>query len=102
MTTVAIIGAGDIGGACAEALAARDCVGRILIVDDRENAAAGKALDIQQAGAVAGFHTQLDGTSDLSKTIASVVWVIADRFAPGSPEWTGEEGLALIKRIAPA
>ena len=107
MTTVAIVGAGDIGGACAQALASRDRVNRILAIDAAVNAAAGKALDIQQAGAIAGFHTRLDATADESRVVGAAVVVVADRFAAGSPEWQGgspewqgEEGLALIKRIA--
>lgn len=59
MATVAIIGAGDIGGACAHALAAHDLVGHILVIDAAVNAAAGKALDIQQAGAISGVHARL-------------------------------------------
>src|SRR5437763_843144 len=55
MATVAIVGAGDIGGACAQALAARDRVGHILVIDAAANAAAGKALDIQQSGAISGY-----------------------------------------------
>ena len=33
MTTVAIVGAGDMAGAAAQALASRDAVGRVLLVD---------------------------------------------------------------------
>jgi len=102
MTTVAIIGAGDIGGACAQALASRDHVSRILVIDPAAQAAAGKALDIRQSGAVGGFHTQLDGTDDWSRATGCTVCVIADRFAPGSPEWQGEDGLAMIKQLASA
>jgi len=102
MTTVAIIGAGDIGGACAQALAARDHVAHILVIDAAGQAASGKALDIRQSGAIGGFHTQLDGTDDRSRSTGCTVCVIADRFAPGSPEWQGEEGLAMITQLAPA
>jgi malate dehydrogenase len=102
MATVAIIGAGDIGGACAQALAASDRVAHILVIDPTEKAAAGKALDIQQSGAIDGFHTKLDGADDRSRVSRCTVCVIADRFATGSPEWQGEEGLALVKEIAPA
>ncbi len=102
MATVAIIGAGDIGGACAQALAARDRVTHILVVDAAGKAASGKALDIQQSGAIGGFHTRLDGTDDPSHVSRCTVCVIADRFAAGSPEWQGDEGLAMIKEIAPA
>jgi len=102
MTTVAIIGAGDIGGACAQALAARDHVSHILVIDSTAKAASGKALDIRQSGAIGGFHTQLNGTDDWSHATGCAVCVIADRFAPGSPEWRGEEGLAMISQLAPA
>ena len=100
MATVAIVGAGDIGGACAQALAAHDGVAHILVIDSAVNAAAGKALDIQQSGAIGGFHARLEATDDEARAIGCAVYVIADRFAAGSPEWQGEEGLALIKRIA--
>lgn len=100
MATVAIIGAGDIGGACAHALAAHDLVGDILVIDAAVNAAAGKALDIQQAGAISGTHARLEATDDESRAVGCAAYVIADRFGPGSPEWQGEEGLALIRRLA--
>ena len=100
MTTVAILGAGDIGGACAQALAAHDRVGHILVIDAAGKAAAGKVLDIQQAGAIDGFHVRLEATDDESRAVGCAVCVMADRFAPGSPEWQGEQGLASVKRIA--
>jgi malate dehydrogenase len=100
MATVAIVGAGDIGGACAQALAAHDRVGHILLIDAAANAAAGKALDIQQSGAISGFHARLEATGDESRATGCAVYVIADRFATGSPEWQGDDGLAMIKRIA--
>jgi malate dehydrogenase len=100
MATVTVLGAGDIGGACAQALAARDRIGHILVVDAALNAAAGKTLDIQQAGAIRGFHTRVDATADESRVVGSAAVIVADRFADGSPEWQGEEGLALVKRVA--
>ena len=100
MATVAILGAGDIGGACAQALAVHDRVGHILVIDSAVNAAAGKALDIQQAGAISRFHARLQATDDESRAVGCAACVLADRFAAGSPEWQGEEGLALIKRVA--
>lgn len=100
MTTAAIIGAGELGGAIAHALARRDAVGRIWLVDSAGNPAAGKALDIQQSGAIEGFGTQLGGTSDVTRIIGCDVCIIADRFGPGSAEWQGEEGFAHLTRIA--
>jgi len=101
MTTVAIVGAGDIGGATAQALASCDRVSRVLLVDAVGDAAAGKALDIQQSGAVAGFHTRLDGTGDENRLIGCTVCVIADRFGAHAGEWQGEDGLSMLTRIVP-
>jgi malate dehydrogenase len=99
MTSVAIIGAGAVGGAVAQALAARDAVRRVLIVDAAAGVAAGKALDLLQSGAVTGSHVRLEGTDDLSRAAGSAVCVIADRHGPPEAEWAGDDGLALLRRL---
>ena len=93
----AIIGAGDIGGAIAHALARRESASRVWLVDATGSVAAGKALDIQQAGAIDGFVTQLGGTNDVARIIGCDVCIVADRFAAGSPEWQGEEAFAYCR-----
>ena len=100
MSTVAVFGAGDIGAACAQALASRDRARRILLIDSAAGGAAGKALDLQQAGAIAGFHTRLEATADETRAIGCAILVVADRFGAASPEWQGEDALALVKRVA--
>ena len=67
MQEVAIIGAGELGGAVAHVLARRD----LVAIDHarsttRARVAAGKALDIAQAAPVEGFATQLSGATDVS------------------------------------
>lgn len=99
MTTAAIIGAGDVGGSVAHALALRDSVARIVLVDDVEGAAAGKALDIQQACAITGAHTRLVGVREADRAVGADVLVVADKFT-GSQEWSGEEGLRRIATLA--
>ena len=99
MTTAAIIGAGEIGGAVAHALARREWASRVLLVDAGGSAAAGKALDIQQSGAIEGFGTELRGTTDASRIIGCDVCIVADRFGPGSPEWQGDEAFAQLARV---
>lgn len=99
MTTVAILGAGDIGGATAHALASSDRVRRVRLADTAGNVAAGKTLDIQQAGAIAWFHTRLEGTDDPSRITGCDVCVIADRVSAG--EWRGDEGLAMLRQTIP-
>jgi malate dehydrogenase len=97
MTTIAIVGAGDTGGAAAQWLASRDVVRRVLIADANQNAAGGKALDIRQSAPIDTFHTQLEGTSDESRLAGCDVCVVADRF--GSGEWSGEDALGMLRRI---
>lgn len=101
MAVVAILGAGDIGGAAAHALAASDRIGRVLLVDAAASAAEGKALDLRQSGAVRRFHTSLDGTGDLSRVTGCDVCIVADRFGAAEGEWRGDEGLAMLKDAAP-
>lgn len=100
MTTAAIIGAGDIGGAVAHALARGGSARSVWLIDAAGSAAAGKALDIQQSGAIEGFDTQLGGSADTSRAIGCDVCIVADRFGAGSPEWQGEDGFAHLSRIA--
>jgi malate dehydrogenase len=99
MTTVAIIGAGDLGGAVAQSLAARGRVGRVLLIDAASKVAAGKALDIQQSGAVDGFHTQLMAADDVSSVTGAAVCIVADHAARIAEEWQGEDALAMLGRL---
>lgn len=101
MTTVAIVGAGEVGGSTAHALARSDRVGRLLLVDPAGSAAAGKALDLRQAGAIDGSHTRLEGTDDATRVAGCDVCVVADRVGAEAGDWRGDEGLALLRQIAP-
>ena len=101
MTTVAIVGAGEIGGATAHALASSDHVGRVLLIDAADGVAAGKALDIQQGGAIDRLHTRLDGTGDPARATGCAVCVVADRAGAAAGEWRGEDGLAMLRQLVP-
>ncbi len=100
MATVAILGAGEIGGALARQLAATDLVSRIVLVDDLATVAAGKALDVAQSGPVDRYHTGMSGTSDLAAVVGAALVVFADRAGQAGGEWQDEAGLALLKRVA--
>jgi malate dehydrogenase len=104
MSEVAIIGAGELGGLLAHALARRDAAARIRLIDEAGQIAAGKALDITQAAPIERFATQLSGATDTSMAAGAAVVVIADR-AGGADriaggEWNGEDGLMLLRRLA--
>lgn len=96
MAMICIVGAGELGGSTAHALARGERVRRVLLIDADGTIAAGKALDIQQAGAVEGFHTRVDGTTDLTRVAGGAVVVVADS---GAREWGGESGLSMIARL---
>lgn len=100
MATVVVLGAGDIGGALARQLASADVVSRIVIVDDAGSLAAGKALDIAQAGPVDRYSTSLSGTDDVSAVLGAAVVVVADRATQPPTEWQDDAGLALLTRVA--
>lgn len=100
MSTVVILGAGEIGGALARQLAATDLVSRIVLVDDLGSVAAGKALDVAQSGPVDRYHTLLTGTNDLAAVVGAAVLVVADRAGQPGGEWQDEAGLAMLKRVA--
>ena len=100
MPTICIVGSGEVGASTAHALARAERVRRVLLLDESGSIAAGKALDIQQAGAVEGFHTRVEGANDLTRVAGGAVVVVADSgHAPGSQEWGGEIGLAMIARL---
>ncbi len=87
MQEVAIIGAGELGGALAHVLARRDLARSIRLIDEKGRVAEGKALDIAQAAPVEGFATQLSGSADVSTAAGATVIVIADRLDGG--DWQG-------------
>ena len=97
MREVAIVGAGELGGAVAHVLARRDAVRSIVLADESGRVAAGKALDIAQAAPVEGFATGITGTTDLATVAGSSVVVVAERVAQGP--WSADEGLLLLKRL---
>jgi hypothetical protein len=91
---IAIMGAGELGGALACRLAGRGRLAEIRLVDDDAGVASGKALDIRQMGPIAGFDTRVIAAADpLSAAGASVI-VVAD--AVGEGEWTGDRGVELV------
>src|SRR3984885_7743178 len=97
MQDVAIIGAGELGGAVAHVLARRNLVRAIRLIDEKGRVAEGKALDIAQSAPVEGFATQLSGSTDVSTAAGAAVVIIADRMGGG--EWQGDEGWLLLKRL---
>jgi malate dehydrogenase len=101
VATVAIIGAGELGGAIANMLARADIVDAVRLIDEEGGVAAGQALDIMQAAAIHGFATHVTGSNDPYTAGGASVVVIADHASAGQrTEWQGDEALALLTRLS--
>ncbi|MFT7352516.1 MAG: malate dehydrogenase [Flavobacterium sp.] len=88
---VTIVGAGNVGATCADAIAYRKIASEIVLIDIKEGFAEGKALDIMQTQTTTGFDTKVIGvTNDYSKTADSNVVVITSGI-PRKPGMTREE-----------
>ena len=59
---VTVVGAGNVGATCAQVLALRDYAD-VVLVDIKEGLPQGKALDINQMGAVLGYEPRVTGES---------------------------------------
>jgi malate dehydrogenase len=88
---VTVIGAGNVGATCAEAIAFRRIASEVVLLDIKEGFAEGKALDMMQTATLNGFNTRITGcTNDYSKTANSSVCVITSGI-PRKPGMTREE-----------
>jgi malate dehydrogenase len=72
---VTVVGAGNVGATCAQELARGDYCD-VALVDIKEGLAEGKALDINQAGAVLGYEPRVTGSTEYDITAGSDVVVI--------------------------
>ncbi len=74
---VTVVGAGLVGATCAEAIAHKDIVNEVVLLDVKENLAEGKALDMWQMSNIKLFDTRITGsTNDYSKTANSDIVVL--------------------------
>jgi malate dehydrogenase len=88
---VSVIGAGNVGATCADAIAFRSIASEVVLLDIRENFAEGKALDMMQTATLNQFNTKIVGsTNDYGKTANSDVVVITSG-VPRKPGMTREE-----------
>ncbi len=94
---VTIVGAGNVGATCAQALARRDYADLVL-VDVKEGLPQGKALDLNQMGAVLGYEPRVRGTTSYADTAGSSVVVITAGL-PRSPGMSRDDLVLTNERI---
>ena len=101
---VTIVGAGNVGATCANAIAYQEMSSEVVLLDIKEGFAEGKALDMMQTATTLGFNTKIVGTtSDYKKTANSDVVVITSG-VPRKPGMTREEligiNAGIVKSVA--
>src|SRR6266851_2137296 len=72
---VTVVGAGNVGATCAQVLATRDYAD-VVLVDIKEGLPQGKALDINQMGAVLGYEPNVLGSNGYEASAGSAVVVV--------------------------
>ena len=94
---VTVVGAGNVGATCAQVLAQRDYA-NVVLVDIKENLPQGKALDIDQMGAVLGFEPNIKGSNGYEETEGSDVVVITAGL-PRSPGMSRDDLVTTNEKI---
>src|SRR3989442_10906395 len=94
---VTVVGAGNVGATCAQVLATRDYAA-VVLVDIKEGLPQGKALDINQMGAVLGYEPNVTGSNDYGPTAGSDVVVITAGL-PRSPGMSRDDLVTTNEKI---
>lgn len=76
MNKITVIGAGRVGESTAQFIASRDLCRELCLIDIREGAAEGAALDIQQNAPIFQFDTRLTGGTDYALMADSDLLII--------------------------
>ena len=91
MSKVSVIGAGNVGATCANAVAQMRFASEIVLLDVIEGFAEGKAMDMMQSAKVLNYNSVIKGvTNDYAATADSDVVVITSGI-PRKPGMTREE-----------
>jgi malate dehydrogenase len=94
---VTVVGAGNVGATCAQVLAARDYAD-VVLVDIKEGLPQGKALDINQMGAVLGYEPYVTGSNGYEETAGSSV-VVVTAGLPRSPGMSRDDLVTTNEKI---
>ncbi|NTU94611.1 MAG: malate dehydrogenase, partial [Bacteroidales bacterium] len=91
MSKVSVIGAGNVGATCVNAMNMMQFAGEIVLLDIKPGIAEGKAIDMMQTAKLLRFDTKITGvTNDYEATAKSKVIVVTSGL-PRKPGMTREE-----------
>jgi len=94
---VTVVGAGNVGATAAQEIARRDYAD-VVLVDIKENLPQGKALDMNQAGAVLGHEPNIVGSNGYEETAGSEV-VVVTAGLPRSPGMSRDDLVTTNEKI---
>ena len=98
MKKISIIGAGRVGETAAHTLAQQQTFREIALLDIREGAAAGAALDIMQSASYFGFDTRVTGSTDPASLQDSDL-VVVTAGSPRKPGMTRSDVLEINRAV---
>ena len=103
MTTISLIGAGQIGGTLAHLIGLKELANEVVLFDVASGIAKGKALDIAQSSSVDGFNVKFSGTDNYEDIKDSDV-IIITAGVPRKPGMSRDDllgiNLKIIKQVA--
>ena len=96
---VTVVGAGNVGATCADAVARWELANEVVLLDIKEGFAEGKSLDIWQTAPISLFDSRITGcTNDYSRTANSEVVVITSGL-PRKPGMSRDDLIATNANI---
>ncbi len=99
MSKISVIGAGNVGASCIEAIQHMDVASEVTLLDIKPGLAEGKALDINQGAKLYHAHSKVVGaTNDYAATENSDVVIITSGM-PRKPGMTREELVGVNAKI---
>ena len=104
MSKITVVGAGNVGATCANAIAQKELASELILLDIKEGISEGKSLDMMQTAALLEFDTRITGvTNDFGATAGSDVVLITSG-VPRKPGMTREEligvNAGIVKDVA--
>ncbi len=98
MNKITVVGAGRVGESTAQFIASKDMCREIALIDIREGAAEGAALDIQEDAPLFQFDTRLTGGSDFA-LMADSDLVIVTAGVPRKPGMSRSDVLEINVKV---
>jgi len=99
MAKLSVIGAGNVGATCVNAMLHLNFCSDIVLLDIRQGFAEGKAMDMMQTSKIYQFNTRLVGVTNDYKATANSDVVIVTSGMPRKPGMTREELIGVNAKI---